>query len=218
LPATCVYPLPDGVSLEAGALAEPLAVCVRGTRRGQIESGQRIVIIGAGTIGLMSILTSRAAGASEICVLARHPHQAQAARALGANAVFESVDAVIKQLGDAPVDCVIETVGGHAATLADAVRIVRPGGVVAMLGVFEGAAQIPALDFSTKEVTLVGSNCYARHGARSDFEIAIGLLRNHTDALTGLVTHRFPLDQINEAFRTAADKHSGSIKVHVTPA
>jgi L-iditol 2-dehydrogenase len=218
VPATCVYPLPVGLSPEAGALTEPLAVCVRGTRRGQIESGQRVVIIGAGTIGLMSILTARAAGASEVCVLARHPHQAEAARALGADAIFDSAAAIVKQLGDAPVDCVIETVGGHAATLADAVRIVRPGGVVAMLGVFEGAAQIPALDFSTKEVTLVGSNCYARHGARTDFELAIGLLRNHTKALTALITHRYPLDQINAAFSTAADKQSGSIKVHITPA
>jgi threonine dehydrogenase-like Zn-dependent dehydrogenase len=217
VPANCVYPLPAGVSAAAGALVEPLAVCVRGAHRGAIESGHRVVIIGAGTIGLMSILTSRAAGASEVCVVARHPQQAQAARALGADAIFESVDAAIKQLGDAPVDCAIETVGGRAETLADAVRIVRPGGVIAMLGVFEGSAGISALDFSTKEVTLVGSNCYARHGARSDFDIAIALLKNHVDALSALVTHRFPLDQINKAFSTAADKQSGSIKVHILP-
>jgi threonine dehydrogenase-like Zn-dependent dehydrogenase len=175
------------------------------------------VIIGAGTIGLMCILTSRAAGASEICVVARHPQQTQAARALGADAIFDSVDAAIKQLGDVPVDCVIETVGGRAETLSDAVRMVRPGGVISMLGVFEGAAGIPALDFSTKEVTLVGSNCYARHGARSDFDVAIALLKDHVDGVSTLITHRFPLDQINRAFSTAADKQSGSIKVHILP-
>jgi threonine dehydrogenase-like Zn-dependent dehydrogenase len=218
VPATCVYPLPAGHAPEAGALAEPLAVCVRGVRRGRVESGQRVVIIGAGTIGLMSILAARAAGATAINIVARHPHQAEAARALGADWVFDTTDAVVKQLGDAPVDCVIETVGGRAATLTDAVRVVRPGGVIAMLGVFEGAAEIPALDFSTKEVTLVGSNCYARHGARTDFDIAIELLRNQRDQLSALVTHRFPLDQINEAFSTAADKRSGSIKVHIIPA
>jgi threonine dehydrogenase-like Zn-dependent dehydrogenase len=121
-------------------------------------------------------------------------------------------------LGDTQVDCVIETVGGRAATLIDAVGIVRPGGTISMLGVFEGAAAIPGLDFSTKEVTLVGSNCYARHGARTDFAIAIELLQKHAAALEALVTHRFALDQINEAFSTAADKQSGSIKVHITPA
>ncbi|MGH7879198.1 MAG: zinc-binding dehydrogenase, partial [Candidatus Binataceae bacterium] len=183
-----------------------------------IEAGDRVVIIGAGTIGLMSILTARAAGASTILVLARHPHQAQAAAALGADGVCESVDVLLKQLGETPVDCVIETVGGRAATLTDAVRIVRPGGVVSMLGVFEGATAIPALDFSTKEVTLVGSNCYGRHGSRTDFALAIELLRNHASSLIALVTHRFPLDQVNEAFSTAADKHSGSIKVHIVPA
>ncbi|HLW69737.1 MAG TPA: alcohol dehydrogenase catalytic domain-containing protein [Candidatus Binataceae bacterium] len=218
VPATCVYPLPDGVSPAAGALAEPLAVCVRGTRRGRIESGARVVIIGAGTIGLMSILTARAAGASTIFILARHPHQTAAARALGADGVFDSIDAVRQQLGETPVDCVIETVGGRAATLSDAVLLVRPGGVVSMLGVFEGPATIPALDFSTKEITLVGSNCYGRHGARTDFAIALELLHNHASTLTALVTHRFPLDKINEAFSAAADKHSGSIKVHIVPA
>lgn len=217
VPATCIYALPPSLAPETGALAEPLAVCVRGVRRGGVEIGQRVVIIGAGTIGLMSILASRAAGASEIFVVARHPHQAEAARALGADAIFETSDAALKQLGDTAVDCVIETVGGRATTLIDAVGIVRPGGVVAMLGVFEGAAQIPALEFSTKEVTLVGSNCYGRHGARTDFDIAIDLLQNRKDQLAPLVTHRFALDQVNEAFSTAADKHSGSIKVHIVP-
>jgi threonine dehydrogenase-like Zn-dependent dehydrogenase len=99
----------------------------------------------------------------------------------------------------------------------DAVQLVRPGGVVLMLGVFDGPSQIPALDFSTKEVTLIGSNCYAMNGSRTDFSLAIELLQGNLDALRSLVTHTFTLDQINEAFSTAANKSNGSIKVHVLP-
>jgi len=217
IPAYGIYPLPDGVPATAGALVEPLAVCVRGIHRGHVGPGQRVVILGAGTIGLMSIITARAAGASEILVTARHAHQQNAARTLGAHAVFDTVEALASSLGDATVDCVIETVGGRAATLTDAVRLIRPGGTVLMLGVFDGASSIPALDCSTKEVTLVGSNCYARNGSQTDFSVAIDLLRANLAPLSALVTHRFALDQINQAFQTAADKSSRSIKVHLVP-
>jgi threonine dehydrogenase-like Zn-dependent dehydrogenase len=218
VPAYTLYPLPQGVPASAGALVEPLAVCVHGTRLGRVEFGQRVVVLGSGTIGLISILTSRAAGATEVFVTARHPHQQQAARTMGADAAFADVDSLLKDVGDAPVDCVIETVGGHSSTLLEAGRVVRPGGIVLMLGVFDGETRIPGLDYSTKEVTLVGSNCYGRSGSQTDFSIAVDLLRKELSKLTSLVTHRFPLAQVNEAFRTAADKSSGSIKVHIEPA
>jgi threonine dehydrogenase-like Zn-dependent dehydrogenase len=122
-----------------------------------------------------------------------------------------------RELGDSSSDRVIETVGGHASTLSDAVRLTRPGGTVSMLGVFEGPAPLPALDFSLKELELVGSNCYGRVGPRTDFAIAIDLLRKHQAELTALITHRFPLEEINRAFETAGDKRSRSIKVHILP-
>jgi L-iditol 2-dehydrogenase len=150
-------------------------------------------------------------------VTARYPHQQRAAEALGADAVFDNLDALNNHVGGKPVDCVIETVGGRASTLMDAVGLVRPGGMLLMLGVFDGPSQIPALEFSTKEVTMVGSNCYGRSGSHSDFEVAVELLRKHLTSLTALITHRFPLDQVNQAFTTAADKNSGSIKVHLIP-
>ena len=217
VPAYGAYLLPGAIPPAAGALAEPLAVCVRGLRRGKVESGQRVAILGAGTIGLMSLLGARAAGAGEILVTARYPQQQSAAKALGADGVFESVGALTDRLGAAPADCVIETVGGRSTTLVEAVNLVRPGGMVLMLGVFDGASQIPALDFSTKEVTMVGSNCYGRSGSHTDFELAIELLRKNLEPLTTLVTHRFGLDEVNQAFAAAADKSSGSIKVHLVP-
>lgn len=217
IPAYCLYPLADNVPAADGGLTEPLAVCVRGTRLGKIELGQRVVILGAGTIGLISILTAKAAGASEVHITARHPHQQEAARDLGADSVHADTPSLMSALGGLEVDCLLETVGGQATTLDDAIRIVRPGGAVVMLGVFDGSPGIPGLAFATKEVTLIGSNCYGRAGRRAEFEIAGELLSRHYDRLVPLVTHTFPLDQVNDAFKAAADKSSKAIKVRVAP-
>ena len=123
----------------------------------------------------------------------------------------------MERLGESWADVVLETVGGSAPTLVEAVRLARPGARIGMLGIFGGNTELPGLDFSTKELDLVGSNCYARAGARSDFDIAIGLLAGHVDAVRSIVTHRFALVDVNEAFRTAADKAERSIKVAIDP-
>jgi threonine dehydrogenase-like Zn-dependent dehydrogenase len=216
-PATSIYPLPDGVTPADGALVEPLAVCVRGVRRAAVGLGDRVLVLGSGTIGLLSVLAARTAGAAEVAVTARHPHQQAAAARFGADAVFGSADEAAGGLGESWADVVVETVGGRAATVAEAVRLARPGASVGMLGIFDRDTPLPALDFSTKELRLVGSNCYARAGARSDFDVAVSLLGRHLELVRTVVTHRFELDEVNDAFRTAADKGSQSIKVSIHP-
>jgi threonine dehydrogenase-like Zn-dependent dehydrogenase len=217
VPATSLYPLPPGVKAADGALVEPLAVCVRGIRRAGVRLGDRVLVLGSGTIGLLSLLAARAAGASQVAVTARHPHQQAAAAGFGADGVFGSADEATEQLGPSWADVVLETVGGRASTVKDAVHLARPGARIGLLGIFDGDTALPALDFSTKELHLVGSNCYATAGTRSDFDVAVSLLAGHLDRVRTIVTHRFALDEVNEAFRTAADKGSGSIKVSIVP-
>jgi threonine dehydrogenase-like Zn-dependent dehydrogenase len=216
-PASSLHPLPAGVPPEAGALVEPLAVCVRGARLAGVGLGSRVAVLGAGTIGLLSVLVARAAGASRVIATARHASQRERALALGADSVFGSGEEAAKSLAPFAVDVVIETVGGTAETIAEAVRLVRPGGAIGMLGVFAGDPSLPGLLFSTKEVRLFGSNCYARADARSDFAIASDLLADRLEAIGSLVTHRFPLAEVNRAFEVARDKASGSIKVALHP-
>jgi threonine dehydrogenase-like Zn-dependent dehydrogenase len=217
VPATSLYPLPAGVTAADGALVEPLAVCVRGTRRAGVGLGDRVLVLGSGTIGLLSLLAARAAGAGQVAVTARHPHQQAAASDFGADAVFGSTEEAAEQLGPSWADVVLETVGGRARTVKDAVQLARPGARIGLLGIFDGDTALPALDFSTKELHLVGSNCYAMADTRSDFDVAVSLLASHLDRVRTIVTHRFALDEVNEAFRTAADKGSGSIKVSIDP-
>ena len=210
IPATRVYPLPAGVAPADGALVEPAAVCVRGVRLGGVSLGSRVAILGTGSIGLVAILAARTAGAQEVAFTTRHPAQRELALAFGGT---ELDNAATEQY-----DVVIETVGGHADTLNQAIGLGRPGATIAVLGVFDGQVSIDGFTMGQKELRIVNSNCYARvDDTHSDFDIGLCLFRTQLDALRQLVTHRFPLERVNDAFAAAADKTTGSIKVVVEP-
>jgi threonine dehydrogenase-like Zn-dependent dehydrogenase len=215
-PAASIYALPDGLEPADGALVEPLAVCVRGVRLSGLQLGDTALVLGGGTIGVLTALCARAAGAGAVAVTARHDHQRQMAEAMGATTVASAAEAGAALGGSAP-DVVLETVGGSAPTITEAVGVVRSGGTIVMLGVFDGNAKVPGLEFSRKEIRLVGSNCYARAGMRTDFDVAVGLLARHRDLVRQVVTHRFALADVNDAFAAAADKSSGSLKVAIEP-
>ena len=214
VPAQCLHVLSRDLAFDVAALSEPMAVAVRGVRLGRISPGDRVAVLGAGTIGLVSILAARAAGAEEVIATARYPQQRDLATSLGAARTFADSAALLAAAGG-EVDVVIETVGGHADTIADAVGIVRRGGTIVMLGVFDGSPAIPGLAFSTKELTLVGSNCYGRERMLGDFALATRLVDRNRSLLAPLVTHRFGLDEIAKAYATAADKKSGAVKVQI---
>jgi threonine dehydrogenase-like Zn-dependent dehydrogenase len=173
------------------------------------------VVIGAGTIGLLSILAAKQAGASEVLITARHPHQQELARALGADRVFANADALLADVGDQHADVVIETVGGETQTIAEAVQIARSGGRIAVLGVFSGSPQLPGMPFFLKELTLAASNCYSREANLTDFRLGADLATHHSALVRPLVTHVYALDEVAQAFATAEDKTTKSIKVQI---
>ncbi len=215
VPTYALYPLPDTLDFELGALVEPLAVAVHGLHMVGVSLGERVVVLGSGSIGLMAVRAARAAGAGEIISTYRHQHQAEAALAAGASRVVEA--------GQAPglererADVVVETVGGHAETLDQAVGIVRLGGRVAALGLFTQPVRLNALALILKEVRIAGGITYCRPGQRSDFEVSLGILQADPERARRLITHRFPLERAAEAFAAAVDKSSGSLKVQLTP-
>jgi len=219
MPARHCFRVPAGVDYPTAALSEPLGVAVHGVRLAGLEIGQRVVVLGAGTIGLMAVVAARAGGAGEVLVTARRPQQKAAALALGADRVVDDSD-TSGLLGDldSPIDLVIETVGGTADTLDTAAAACRPGGTICLLGAFTHSPTLPALFVLAKELHIVGSFVYSRAGARADFDIVLDLLRRQGRRIAEtLITHRFPLAEIGRAFETAADKTTGSIKVTVAP-
>jgi 2-desacetyl-2-hydroxyethyl bacteriochlorophyllide A dehydrogenase len=213
VPAYGLYRLPDNLDFELGALAEPLAVAVHGLHIVDLAFGEKVLVMGSGTIGLFAVMAARAAGAGEIIATYRHEHQGQAALAAGADQALK--DSEMGRLDG--VDVVVETVGGDAPTLSQAIGIVRPGGRVSVLGVFTQTAQINALGLMLKEAKIVGGITYCRPGLLSDFDVALRILAAAPDQARALITHRFPLDGAAEAFRTASDKSTRCLKVQLTP-
>jgi 2-desacetyl-2-hydroxyethyl bacteriochlorophyllide A dehydrogenase len=213
VPEYTLYPLPDTLDFELGALAEPLAVAVHGLHIVDLKMGERVLVMGSGTIGLLSVLAARYAGAGEIFATYRHEHQGKAALAAGADRIVRAEDA--GSLADKGIDVVVETVGGTAPTLTQALGVVRRGGRVSVLGLFTQSAPINAMLLMLNEALMVGGITYCRPGQRSDFEVALDILESAKERARRVITHRFPLEKAAEAFATAADKSSGSLKVQV---
>ena len=215
VPDYSLYPLPDALDFELGALVEPLAVVVHALHLVDLAFGDRVVVLGGGTIGVMTALAARALGAAEIAVTYRYEHQAQAALAAGATRAVPAGEGA--SLAAEKPDVVVETVGGHAETLGQAVGLVRPGGRVSILGLFTGPVQVNALAMMLNEVRTAGAIMYCRSQRLTDFEAALQMVGADPERARALITHRFPLAEAAEAFATAADKSTASLKVQVSP-
>ncbi|HET9199710.1 MAG TPA: alcohol dehydrogenase catalytic domain-containing protein [Dehalococcoidia bacterium] len=219
VPAYALHQLPAEVPFHIGALAEPIAVCVHGLRLVDLRKNESVLVLGAGTIGLLSVLVARELGASSVAVTARHEHQASLAQTLGATEVFAPDDRTgLASYAEArSLDVVVETIGGEAGTLADALALVRPGGRISVLGVFTRPVSLHPVQMVLKEARIVGSLTYGSPGGRSDFAIAVDILQRRWRDLEPLITARFPLSQAAAAFEQALDKAHGGVKVTVEP-
>ena len=213
VPAYTLYSLPDALDYELAALVEPLAVTVHGLHLVGLSSGERVVVLGSGSIGILATLAARALGAAEVIATFRYEHQAQAVLAAGASRAVPEGEAA--GLANEKPDMVVEAVGGHADTLNQAIGLVRPGGRVAVLGLFTRPAQVNALALMLNEVRAVGGITYCRPDQDSDFDTALRIIEADPERARGMVSHRFPLPQVDEAFRTANDKSTASVKVQV---
>ena len=221
VPSNTVFKAPAGVDPELGALAEPLACSVHGFHKIGLRGHETIFIVGAGTIGLTAILAARANGA-HVIVLARHPHQQEAARLMGADEVIGEDEAGTQRMKELAqiqaIDVSVETVGGQGDTLIQAQRMVRPKGRVLVLGVFSvPTVPINPLHLALREVEIVGSMTYSSTNGRADYAIALDVISDYSEAARSLVTHRFGLNEVDLAFAAAMDKSSESLKVHFNP-
>lgn len=227
VPPHTLFPFANDLDYAIAALAEPLAVGIHGVRVAQsmvhdaAPGADRVVVLGAGTIGLLAAFYARQAGAAEVAVSARYPQQGEAALRLGATHVFAADDAGGRELAAwsraNPVDLVIESVGGRADTCNQSLALVRPAGRVLILGVFTAPVTINTGPMLVKQPRIVSTLTYSRTGAHADFAIALRLLERHRDVMATLITHRFPLREIADGFAAAVDKSQGAVKVTIEP-
>lgn len=215
-----LFKIPESMSDEEGALVEPLAVGVRALAQARATYQDRVAVIGGGTIGLLCMAVAKANGVKETLITVKYPQQAAVARALGVDHVVDitrqDLKAVVKELtGGLGMDVVIETVGG-AKDFDDALAITRRRGTAVLVAGYHKPLAVDLSRIVWSEVLVVGSNCYGYSGMQTDFQMAIDLIASGKVDVTKIVTHRFPLAQITEAFTVAADKELGAVKVHLT--
>ncbi len=212
-----VYRLPDAVSYEEGALAEPLACCINGVEKAMVGLGQTVLVVGAGPIGLMHVQLARAAGAGEVIVSEPRPHRRRLAGELGATVLVdpaaEDLAAVVAAKTDGlGVDAVIMAIG-VADSVGDLLRLVRKGGFCNLFAGFPGGGEttISANVIHYNEVNVVGTSSSARrHYAKALRLIATGAVN-----VRALVTGRFPLHAAAEA--VAAVRRGDGLRVVICP-
>jgi 2-desacetyl-2-hydroxyethyl bacteriochlorophyllide A dehydrogenase len=201
-PAT-VIPVPESMRPRVAALAEPLAVGVHGLNRAGVVAGQRVLVVGGGSIGLLALAAAVARGA-DVDLAARHPHQAAAGEALGAtNRTGTDYDVVI----DA---------AGTQSSLDTAMVAARPGGAVLSLGTYWDPVQLDTA-FGMREVALVPASTYGHAHGRREFLDAVDLLAAQPAIADAVVTHEVPLAEAARAFAIAGDRAAGALKVLLTP-
>ena len=215
------FPLPENMSWDEAALVEPLAVSVHAVRRGALSGGETVLVLGAGNIGLTAVAAARAMGAGRIFATARHPQQADMAQRLGADTVVsdsgtELKEALLEATEGRGADLTIETVGGRTGeTIAQAVDCTRMQGRIVILGLHWKAITTDWMEPLLKEQSIIFSSCYSILDGRHDYEAAIDMVAAGRAPVGQMVTHRFPLERMQEALDTAYDKGSGSIKVQI---
>jgi 2-desacetyl-2-hydroxyethyl bacteriochlorophyllide A dehydrogenase len=213
-------PLPQLLSYEEGAMVEPVAVAVHACRYGGLRSGDNVLVLGAGTIGLLSLAVAKAFGAGSTYIVAKYDVQADMAEQMGADGVIRLgggnfPEQVREVVAGQPIDVVIETVGGSAPSVDQSISVVKPKGKVIVTGVFPDPVLVSLGNALGREVTIIFSVCYSAVDGRHDYEIASDLIASGKVDPTQLVTHRFALEQTPDAFETALNKKTGSVKVMV---
>ena len=203
VPSRCLHPLPPELPVADACLAEPTAVALHGLRLAGVGPGQRVAVIGGGSIGLLAVAGASAAGA-DVDLVGRHPAQMEAGEHLGAGTPHGHYDLVV----DA---------AGSASGLATAVELAHPGGALLLLAVYFDEVPLLGVPLLSKELTVYNAMAYSHHDAGSDFGTAVALLAAHPEIADTLITRRFPLDDAAEAFRAAADRASGAIKIVLEP-
>ncbi len=230
---TEVYPIPDDLTDDQAVMIEPLSIGLRAVLRRMPGAGQHALIVGSGSVGLNTLQCLRTVSPDcHITTIARHPHQAEMGRRLGADEVVTGEDgyqAAVRITGarlyegmfgnrmllggfDVVYDCV-----GSARTLHDSLRWVRAGGTVVMVGIKLSPLKLDLNPIWYQEVDLTG--VYA-HGVEvwegktwRTYDLVVELLRQGKLSVDGLITHRFPLSEWKRAVSTARDKRNGAIKV-----
>ena len=210
-----IFPLPDGLSFDEGAVIDPASIALHVANRGQVAPGDTVAITGAGAIGLLGGDAALIRGAARVILIERNPGRLAKAAAMG----FETVDA---NAGD-PVATVRAMTGGFGAdvvlecagvpiTVQWALGMLRRGGRCAAVGIPTQGVEIAMQRLVLDELELVG--CRASAG---EMRRVMPLVEQGRMRVRDVMTHRFTLAEYEHAIATFNDPASGAIKIIVAP-
>ena len=215
LPGSALIPVSGSVPLEEAALAEPLAVAVHAVSRSGLAGGERVVVFGAGPIGILTALVARHQGAARVLISEPSEARRKVAGELGFDTVAQGAD---------PIQSILDATGGdgadiafdsaaHPSVAAMLPRAVRVRGTIVLVGVYKKPAELDLQALTFAENTVVGVRVYTRAAV----ERAVELIEGGELGLGRIPTQVFALEDAGRAFEQAMS--SGRIlKVLVSPA
>jgi (R,R)-butanediol dehydrogenase/meso-butanediol dehydrogenase/diacetyl reductase len=217
-PAGICTPVPDECTDDAAAMAQPLAVALHALDRAGINSGSTLAVIGVGGIGSFIAGAAARRGVADLLAIDVDHHRLEAARRLGARVAIDAgtgvvAEAVRAETGGEGVEAVIEA-SGTAEGLSEALRIVRRGGRLVVVGLQDVPRAVDLFDLSLREVDLIGT---VAHVCRTDLPAAVDMLA--TTPLASLVLDRvIPFDRLVPDGILALTEHRARGKILVEPA
>lgn len=215
--ADFLYPIPDSMSYEKAALIEPLSVGLHAVRRGDIQPGETVVIMGMGPIGILTLLAAKAAGAGRVIGVDLERFRLERALQMGATDVInlreEDGQAALLRLTDGrKADLAIETAGNGKAVQA-ALQAVRRGGRVVLVGLpqeEETPLSVPYI--VDNEIDLRGVFRY-----HNTYPTGVAVMAAEELDLDPVITDRMTLDETPQAFEKAIKEKSSTLKIVIHP-
>ncbi len=212
-----VIKVPDNMKDEEVALVEPTAVGLHAAHLGRIAVGDDVLVIGGGIIGLTSAMFAKLEGASYVCVTETNPDRGNKAVKLDVadewfNATEEGLTEKLVSKTHGGFDVVIECVG-NAAAVNTAIQMVKPGGIVVLVGVATDAVPTYTVMAVMKELVVQGAIAYTYN----EFKACIDLIANEKIDVMKFVDDVVPLEQTQKAYEKLTSGKSSAVKILVDP-
>ena len=214
MPEDCCFPMIDAMTFEQGALCEPLAIGVYSIKQAGVSKGMDVAMLGAGPIGLSCLLSAKAAGARACYMTEKIPERIDTAGKHGAawvgNPLEEDVAAGVLKQCPLGVDVVCEC-AGQQDTIDQAIEMLKPGGRLMLIGILRGDRVSFSIDKARrKEITIMNVR-RQNHCTQT----AMDLIASGRVKADFMVTHRFELAEVKEAFDLVAGYQDGVIKAMI---
>lgn len=214
-------PIPEGLSDEQVLMCpDIMSTGFGGAEGGQIKIGDTVAVFAQGPIGLCATAGAKLRGASHIIAVDTVPERLEMASRLGADTVIDyqsadPIDEIMRITGERGVDVAIEALGTQT-TFESCLRVLKPAGVLSSLGVYSGKLTLPLDAFAAGlgDNKVVTTLC---PGGKERMRRLINVVASGRVDMQPLVTHRFTLDQIEEAYDLFANQRDGVLKVAITP-